>query len=88
MGIYDRRRRKITYRFNNNSLYVRTESGSDGKSEDGIKGYYTVTDNKVVMFTSEGADPLEREIKKFDGSTMTWFDPVYGNMEFQFVGGS
>ena len=40
-------------------------------------------DNKVCMFTDEGAEDLDREIKKFDENTLVWIDSFYGEMELK-----
>lgn len=71
----------VSYRFNDNNIYVRTEN--IGAKETKIKGQFTVVDNKVCMFTDEGAEDLDREIKKFDGNTLVWIDSIYGEMELK-----
>lgn len=71
----------VSYRFNDNNIYVGTEN--IGAKETKIKGQFTVVDNKVCMFTDEGAEDLDREIKKFDGNTLVWIDSIYGEMEIK-----
>lgn len=71
----------VSYRFNDNNIYVGTEN--IGGKETNIKGQFTVVDNKVCMFTDEGAEDLDREIKKFDENTLVWIDSIYGEMELK-----